>query len=270
MPSQPAQGAPSAVCCLATARHTIPGARSSAAQSPVTFALSERVSAWAGAVGSPRSHGLGTQHWWLQCRERLKLQSTAHVTQAQNRTRAAPGPRGADGVTKRKQQEHSWESCDALAANWTMTRQRGLHQWGLGTCQLGSEGPRWWHRGYASTWLHEVTMIMATTQKIKQEHTHRPGELNANISLQVWKRLLLQLETGWGSYGAEGGKDESWSFSCWRWYVCSVWCPSQRTLNECASNHVHKKEPWVMEIHSYHSYSSVMNVCNQYSKTASS
>lgn len=199
------------------------------------------VSAWAGAVGSPRSHGLGTQHWWLQCRERLKLQSTAHVTQAQNRTRAAPGPRGADGVTRRKQQEHSWESCDALAANWTMTRQQGLHQWGLGTCQLGSEGPRWWHRGYASTWLHEVTMIMATTQKIKQEHTHHPGELNANISLQVWKRLLLQLVTGWGSYGAEGGKDESWSFSCWRWYVCSVWCPSQRTLNECASNHVHIK-----------------------------
>lgn len=115
------------------------------------------------------------------------------VTQAQNRTRAAPGPRGADGVTTtRKQQEHSWESYDALAANWTMRRQREPHQWGLGTSQLGLEGPQWWHRGYANTWLHEVTMITATTQKIKWETHTLPWLLNAKISLQVWKRFLVK------------------------------------------------------------------------------
>lgn len=31
-------------------------------------------------------------------------------------------------------------------------------------------------------------------------------------------------------------------------------CPSQRTLNECTSNHMHIKEIWIMEIHSFHSY----------------
>lgn len=48
-------------------------------QSCVSFALSER----ALRLGRCRravlgSHGLGTQHWWLQWLERLKLQSTAH------------------------------------------------------------------------------------------------------------------------------------------------------------------------------------------------
>lgn len=31
-------------------------------------------------------------------------------------------------------------------------------------------------------------------------------------------------------------------------------CLSERTLNECASNQVHTKEIWIMEIHSYHSH----------------
>lgn len=140
MPSQLARVG--SLCRLPSGHSSPHLPRSTELRSPVLLAspFLKGLSTWAGAMDSPRSHGLGTRHWWLQCRERLKLQSMAHVTQAQNRTRAAPGPRGADGVTRRKQQEHSWESCDALAANWTMTRQRGLRQWGLGTCQLGQRG----------------------------------------------------------------------------------------------------------------------------------
>lgn len=98
------------------------------------------------------------------------------VTQAQNRTRAAPGPRGADGVTTtRKQQEHSWESYDALAANWTMRRQREPHWWGLGTSQLGLEGPQWWHGVMLAHGYMKLQWSRLPLRKQNGKHTHCPG-----------------------------------------------------------------------------------------------
>lgn len=48
-------------------------------QSCVSFSLSERALRLGRCRGAVLgSHGLGTQHWWLQWLERLKLQSTAH------------------------------------------------------------------------------------------------------------------------------------------------------------------------------------------------
>lgn len=189
------------------------------------------------------------------------------VTQAENRTRAAPGPRGADGVTTtRKQQEHSWESYDALAANWTMRRQREPHQWGLGTSQLGLEGPQWWHRGYASTWLHEVTMITATTQKIKWETHTLPWLLNAKSACRFERGSWWNHAQGLLPDAAGNRMKKLWRWGrrgwelvvpCWRCYVSVYGCPSQRTLSECASTHMHIKEIWIMEIHSYHSRSNV-------------
>jgi len=65
---------------------------------------------------------------------------------------------------------------DALAANWTMRRQRGASLARAGTRGRGQRG----HGddtagggGCASTWPHGITMITATTQKTKWE-THTP------------------------------------------------------------------------------------------------
>lgn len=118
------------------------------------------------------------------------------VTQAQNRTRAAPGPGGADGVTTTwKRQEHSWESCDAPAANWTMRGSGGFtgEGWALvswGQMRRGDDTGVVLAHGYM-----ELQWPRLPRREHTGKHTHHPALLDTRIGLQS-ERLLMEPRSG--------------------------------------------------------------------------